>query len=527
MTTEVAGGGARHFGLGPLSMRRRIVGSVALLSLLGLLGAGAVGLFVERQRIEARIERLLSQEVAEFRELARGGVDPETGRAFTSADRLIEVSMLRNVPDEHEMHLGFLPDVTIAPVDGEGALHRDPGFRRAVTRHTTPAFGEFESTNTGTVTFAVLPFVMEGRTSYFVAAYFVDRELAELGDTIRSYSVAAAVAWTALVLAAWGLAGRILRPIHELRATASHISDSDLSRRIVVRGDDELSALGRTFNGMLDRLQDALGAQRRMLDDAGHELRTPITVIRGHLELMDTDDRKDVEGTRLLALEELDRMGGLVEDLLVLAKARRPDFLSAEPTDVGDVVRRTVEKAGGLAPRLWQVDAAPSVIAVLDTQRITQAMLQLASNAVAVTHEGDQIGMGCSPSPRGVQMWVRDTGPGVPPSERQRIFDRWQSGSHHPMSGSGTGLGLAIVAAIAKAHGGTAWVTSATAAGGAMFVIEIPLGDLAEDQGDESGDALDDAGVTSDAGPDPSNERGRTAYDSVDSLFDNATRGSR
>lgn len=524
MTTEASGRGSRRYGLGSLSMRRRIVGSVALLSLLGLLGAGAVGLFVERQRIEARVERLLSQEVAEFRELARGGVDPETGRAFTNADRLIEVSMLRNVPDEHEIHLGFLPDVTIAPVDGEGALHRDPQFRGAVTRHTKPAFGEFESESTGAVTFAVLPFVMEGRTSYYVAAYFVDREMAELGDTIRSYTVAAAVAWTALVLAAWGLAGRILRPIHELRATAAHISDSDLSRRIDVRGDDELSALGWTFNGMLDRLQDALGAQRRMLDDAGHELRTPITVIRGHLELMDTDDRKDVEGTRLLALEELDRMGGLVEDLLVLAKARRPDFLSAEPTDVGDLVRRTVEKAEGLAPRTWLVDAAPSVIAVLDPRRITQAMLQLASNAVAVTHDGDPIGMGCSPSPRGVQLWVRDTGPGVPPAERLRIFDRWQSGLHHPVSGHGTGLGLAIVTAIAKAHGGSAWVTSATAAGGAMFVIEVPLGDLAEDEGDESDDVRGDAGDADQERPDKGE---RAAYTSVDSLFDNATGPAR
>jgi signal transduction histidine kinase len=337
------------------------------------------------------------------------------------------------------------------------------------------------------VTYAVLPFTKDGRTGHFVAAYFIDREMAELGDTIRSYAVAAAVAWTALVLAAWGLAGRILRPVHELRDTAAGISDSDLSRRIDVRGDDELASLGRTFNGMLDRLQEALGSQRRMLDDAGHELRTPITVIRGNLEVMDSRDRADVECVREIALDELDRMSRLVEDLLVLAKARLPEFLSTEPTDVGDLVRRIHGKAQALGPRTWRIESAPSVVAVLDPQRITQAMLQLASNAVAVTTEGDGIALGCATSPGGVQVWVRDTGPGVPPGERQQVFDRWQSGSPDADGDSGTGLGLAIVKAIAVAHGGTAWVASAAPAGGALFVIEVPAGDLAEEQADDGG----------------------------------------
>lgn len=469
-----------------LSLRRRIVGSVALLSALGLLGAGTAVFIVGRERIEDRVERLLAQEIAEFRELASTGIDPDTGKAFTTAERLLEVSMQRNVPDNHETHVGFLADVTIVPVDGANDVATDREFRTSVTRHTQPAFGEIELDDVGTVTYAVLPFTKEGRVSHYVATYFTDREMGDLRDMIRSYAIAAALAWAALVVAAWLLAGRILRPVHELRDTAAQISDSDLNRRIDVRGDDELSALGRTFNGMLDRLQEALGSQRRMLDDAGHELRTPITVVRGNLELMDADDPADVENVREIALDELDRMSGLVEDLLVLAKARLPEFLSPEPTDIGDLVGRIHEKAQALGPRTWRVEPGPPVVAVVDPKRITQAMLQLASNAVTVTGDGDEITVGHSATPTGVQVWVRDAGPGVPPGDRLRVFDRWQNGAQTPHEGSGTGLGLAIVKAIATAHGGTAWVTAAGAGGGALFIIEVPTGDLADEQDDEA-----------------------------------------
>lgn len=169
-----------------LSLRRRIVGSVAILSAIGLIGAGTAVLLVGRERIEDRVERLLAQEIAEFRELASTGVDPETGRAFTTAERLLEVSMQRNVPDNHETHMGFLPDVTIVPVDGAGELARDSDFRAAATRHTQPSFGEVEVNGAGRITYAVLPFTKEGRVSHYAAAYYTDREMGDLRDMIRS-----------------------------------------------------------------------------------------------------------------------------------------------------------------------------------------------------------------------------------------------------------------------------------------------------------------------------------------------------
>ncbi len=496
-------------GVPSLSVRTRLVGSVAVLSALGFVGAGAAALLVERQRIEARVEASLAQEIGEFTELARSGVDPRTGEAFADAESLVTLSMQRNIPDEHETHVGYLADLTIVPVDGGGTFHREAGFRAVATRAVSPSYGSYDSANEGRVVYAVMPFTKSGQQSHFVTAYFVDRELDELGDAIRSYAVAAAFAWAGLVLAAWALARRILQPIEELRSTAATITDTDVARRIEVTGNDEVADLGRTVNGMLDRLEEALDSQRRMLDDAGHELRTPITVIRGHLELMDEEDPDDVRGTRDLSIDELDRMARLVEDLLVLAKARRPDFLRRREVDVAAVVRSTFEKAQALAPRTWVLDPLTPVRARVDPDRLTQALLQLASNAVAVTGEGDTIGFGCAPGPGGVQLWVRDTGPGVPPADRLRIFERFESGARVP-GGPSTGLGLAIVSAIARAHGGVARVTTAGSGGGAMFILEMPTAEL-------------DPGADPDPhGPGPD----QADYDSVTSIFERVNAGA-
>jgi two-component system OmpR family sensor kinase len=180
-----------------------------------------------------------------------------------------------------------------------------------------------------------------------------------------------------------------------------------------------------------------------------------------------------VRATRDLSIDELDRMARLVEDLLVLAKARRPDFLRRRDVDVAAVVTSTYDKAQALAPRRWVLDPMTPVPARVDSDRLTQALLQLASNAVAVTDEGDTIGFGCAAGPDSVRLWVRDTGPGVPPGDRLRIFERFESGVR-ATEGRSTGLGLAIVSAIARAHGGSARVVPAGPAGGSRFILEVP-----------------------------------------------------
>lgn len=464
----------RFGGLPRLTLQRRIIGSIAILSAISLLAAGLAALIVERQRIVSSVQASLLQEIGEFRELAVDGIDPETSAPFASADRLIYTSMLRNIPSPNEAHIGFFADrPPLHARDNAGALHDDAAFRSRVTSYTETGLGEFESAEQGAVLFAVL--LIEAGTdepAHYVVAHFLTEEFQELNRTITVYAVAALLAWLGLLAAAWMLARRILSPIDDLITTAGQISETDLNRRIKVSGGDEVAAMGTTFNRMLDRLQAALGAQRRMLDDAGHELRTPITVVRGHLELMDETDPTDVESTRALAIDELDRMNLLVQDLILLAKAQRPDFLTREPVELHLLVEEARDKASGLGDRRWLVDPSEPLQVFADPRRITQALLQLASNAYKVTGPGDLIAFGCSSSSHGIQVWVRDSGPGVPPADRQRIWNRFQSGTG--VSAGGSGLGLAIVRAIAEAHEGTAHVTAATSAGGAKFIIEIP-----------------------------------------------------
>ncbi|WP_341229665.1 HAMP domain-containing sensor histidine kinase [Nocardioides salarius] len=226
---------------------------------------------------------------------------------------------------------------------------------------------------------------------------------------------------------------------------------------------------------MLARLESAFAGQRQFLDDAGHELKTPLTVLRGHLELLDAGDPGDVEQTQALLLDEVDRMSRLVGDLILLAKSDRPDFVAFETCDLLALTEDVVAKAKGLGERDWRVDAAADTRVLGDTQRLTQALLQLAENAAKHTSPGDTIAIGSSCTAEEVRLWVRDTGPGVAAADRERIFDRFGR-SDVPEGDEGFGLGLSIVAAIAEAHGGRVAVEdrSPQSSPGARFVITLP-----------------------------------------------------
>ena len=263
----------------------------------------------------------------------------------------------------------------------------------------------------------------------------------------------------------------MLAPLRVLRDTARSISESDLTRRIPVEGDDELADLARTFNAMLDRLEDAFASQRAFVSDASHELRTPITIVRGHLELLE-DDPKERAETIELVTDELDRMGRLVNDLLLLAKAQRPDFLQPEPIDAGEFTRELFAKASALAGRDWRLGEVAGGRIVADRQRLTQAVMNLSENAVNHTSERDAVELGSAIRNGHVRLWVRDTGPGVSEGEREHIFERFARGSEATRA-DGSGLGLAITQAIAEAHNGHVELDSRPGAG-ARFTVVIP-----------------------------------------------------
>ena len=157
----------------------------------------------------------------------------------------------------------------------------------------------------------------------------------------------------------WLAAGRAIAPLEALTRTAKTISETDLSGRIPVRGSDEIAELGRTFNGMLDRLETAFAGQKDFLTDVSHELRTPITVIRGHLETLGDSPAEREEAIAVIQ-DELDRMNRYVDDLLLLAKAPRPDFLRLGPDRPRPVHPRALQQGAPASATATGISTGPA-----------------------------------------------------------------------------------------------------------------------------------------------------------------------
>ncbi len=281
----------------------------------------------------------------------------------------------------------------------------------------------------------------------------------------------------------WLLAGAALRPVRRMSQEADAISLAQAGRRLPQpEGEDEIAQLGRTLNAMLDRIEAAFARERMFLDDASHELRTPIAVLRAELEvaLLESGDREALERSLRSALEEAERLARLAEDLLVLARAtagRLP--LRRRPVDVRALVEQAVHRnvngsAGRSSGPVVRVDG-PEARAVVDPARLDQVIANLVGNArrfarrevrVRVASDGDD-----------VLIVVADDGPGFPDTLLPVVFDRFtraEAARSHE-AGAGAGLGLAIVAAIVRAHGGTISAANGPPLGGAAVVVRLPL----------------------------------------------------
>lgn len=451
--------------------RARIFASVVALLAFSTVASVLIARQILLTRADERVESGLVQEIQEFRLLVDDGRNPATGQPFGDDVRaMFDVFLSRNVPAQHEEFFTFLgrrphrgtanprtQRALITAVAGLGAVDR-------VTRRTLP----------GSIRVLAVPVAVDGRgRGVFVVTAALGDERDEVDDAMQ---VAGGVALAVLLVAAllaWAAAGRVLAPLRELTATARAIEESDLTRRIEVQGRDEIARLGHTFNDMLDRLDSAFASQRAFVSDAGHELRTPITIIRGHLELLgdDPDERRE---TVELVTDELDRMSRFVEDLLTLAKSERTDFLKLEDLDLDVLAEELLAKARGLAgDRVWRSDHVAAARLRGDRQRLTQAVMNLAHNAVQHTSAGDEIALGASVQDGTARLWVRDTGPGIALADQDRIFERFARAGDGRRRSEGAGLGLAIVRAIAEAHGGTITVDSRPGSG-ATFTLEVP-----------------------------------------------------
>jgi two-component system, OmpR family, sensor kinase len=287
------------------------------------------------------------------------------------------------------------------------------------------------------------------------------------------------------------LAGRAIRPVTAIIDQAEGMGGGTLRRRISAYADTrEYQRLVQVLNTMLDRIQASFEAQRRFTADASHELRSPLTAMRGEMELALRREREPDEYREVLrsAHEEVLRMGRIVDGLLTLARSDAGAIrLRREPVDLADRVRDALERARGEADRLGvalELQASMPLPGALDAGLMGQLVWNLVQNAVRHAGPGGRVRVGVgreeagNGGPPAAVITVEDTGPGLPPGSEEQVFERFWRGDPsrtHDGGGEGSGLGLAIVKVIAEAHGGTVSADNGSELGGARFRARIPL----------------------------------------------------
>ena len=277
------------------------------------------------------------------------------------------------------------------------------------------------------------------------------------------------------VLSIWAARGA-LRPLTHMAADAAAISLASPGKRLLIDGPaDELSALADALNAMLGRLEHAYAEQRRFVADASHELRTPVAIVRGNVELLRRGKLSPEDTDESLGMIESEsvRMTRLLDELLSLARLEG-GMHTLQPLEVRTILEEGAARAKALGEREITVEGPTNLWISGDPDLLDQALLNVLRNALAHTAEGGRIALACGADASHVRLTITDDGPGIPEAELARIFDRfYRTQQRRPGGSGGAGLGLAIAQRLVDLHGGTMRAENVES-GGARFTIELP-----------------------------------------------------
>ena len=447
----------------------------ATLILLGGVGYGLLGYTLSKETDAAL--RGVAQVLAEREGGAAGGfIPPDVDEAFrrffgfSPTDRYFE----RFDP------LGRLDPRQ--PPSGPGKLPLSPQARKNALEGL-PTFETLEGLGPYPVRVLTWPVVKGGRVINLVQVGMSRENL--VGTQRRFLLSMAAVLPIALVLAGgggWILARRALRPVDRMTESARRISAEHLAQRVDETGaGDELDRLAQTLNAMLSRLDAAFQEMRQFTADASHELQTPLTILKGEMEVALRSPRSPEEYQRILrsALEETDRIARLVEGLLLLARADAGVLrMDRQTVDLAQLIEevygqtRILAEGRSLKFRLGPVEP---ISVQGDYAHLRRLLLNLVDNAVKYTPPEGQVTVSLQSSGGWASLRIEDSGMGIGPEDQARIFQRFYRSSEARARGEGgAGLGLCIARSIAEAHGGRIEVESAPGRG-STFTVLLPI----------------------------------------------------
>ncbi|MDP9443833.1 MAG: ATP-binding protein [Actinomycetota bacterium] len=434
----------------PTSVRFAAMTSGAFVLLLGLVGLGVYWQFGVslRQSVDRSLAQLAAAQVDTVE-----GTDMETG---PEPGLLADLQPIDDTaPSELEAQVLAEDGTVLQATEGlTGVLGLVRGRQLVRVETGVPVYGDVEVEGT-TYRFAGRS-VSDGSGRIVVVSTPIE-SLAEAEKTLLAVFGPLALVGSAVA----GLAGllitrRGLSPLKRMAAQAEAIGAYDLSHRLpVLERRDEIGQLGRTLNHMLERLDAVVRRERDFIADASHELRTPLAIARAEIELVRAGLREERLRLGLTsALEEIDRLAAVVEDLIILARADDGVLLDRpQPVDLGALAATTVRRFATVAAvRRVNLVTSGSASVTGDLPGVERALANLVDNALRHTPDGGRIEILVEQRSPGGALIVRDSGPGVDPKMFATLFDRFTRSKSRP---GGAGLGLSIVAAVAAAHGGT------------------------------------------------------------------------